>query len=158
MRRAFAHFCAERPARLILLGEGKLRPHLQSLAQQLGISASVEMPGEVNNVMEWMQRADLVVSSSLWEGVQATLIEALAVGCPVVATDCPGGARETLEGGRLGSLVPVQDPRKMADAMAWEINSPPDPLLLATSALRFTGEGKAEQYLALFDRYKRDDL
>ena len=149
--RAFALVRADRPARLVLLGEGGLRPPLETLARKLGIAADVDMPGEVNDVAAWLRRADLLVSSSLWEGLQATPIEALAVGCPVVATDCPGGARETLDDGRLGSLVPVRDPVGMARAMMEQLNHPPDPRLLASGAARFTSAGKAERYLALFD-------
>jgi glycosyltransferase involved in cell wall biosynthesis len=149
--RAFAILRAKRPARLVLLGDGSEARRLQALAQRLGIADDVAMPGEVDNVADWMRRADLLVSSSLWEGLQATLIEALAVGCPVVATDCPGGARETLQDGRLGPLVPVRDSERMARAMIDQLDSPPDPLLLAAGGARFTAAGKAEDYLALFD-------
>lgn len=149
--RAFALVRAQRPARLVLLGKGGQARRLETLARKLGIDADVDMPGEVNDVTEWLRRADLLVSSSLWEGLQATPIEALAVGCPVVATDCPGGARETLDQGRLGPLVPVRDPVAMARAMIDQLDHPPDPRLLASGAARFTSTGKAERYLALFD-------
>jgi glycosyltransferase involved in cell wall biosynthesis len=149
--RAFALLRAERPAQLVLLGQGPLAGGLRALSETLGIAADVDMPGEVNDVAARMRCADLVVSSSLWEGLQATLIEAMAVGCPVVATDCPGGARETLEDGRIGPLVPVRDPARLARAMAEQLDRPTDPLTLATAAARFTPAGKAEAYLALFD-------
>ena len=149
--RAFALVRTSRPARLVLLGDGPQRGRLEALARSLGISADCDMPGEVADVAGWMRSADLVVSSSLWEGLQATLVEALAVGCPVVATQCPGAARETLENGRLGPLVPVRDPVRMAEAIRTVLDSPPDPLALATSASRFTTAGKAERYLDLFD-------
>ena len=149
--RAFARLRAERPARLVLLGEGPERGRLQALAGRLGIAGDVAMPGEVRNVAAWLGRADLLVSSSRWEGMQAAPIEALAAGCPVVATDCPGGARETLDGGRLGRLVPVRDPTAMARAMRDQLDHPPDPHVLAAGAARFLPEGKAEQYLDLFD-------
>lgn len=149
--RAFALVRASRPARLVLLGEGSERQRLDSLARRLGVADNVEMPGEVGDVGSRMRGADLVVSSSLWEGLQATPIEALAVGCPVVATDCPGAARETLQDGRLGPLVPVRDAERMAAAMCAVLDDPPDPLVLAAGASRFTPAGKAERYLDLFD-------
>ncbi|WP_246331895.1 glycosyltransferase [Sphingomonas chungangi] len=149
--RAFALVRADRPARLHLLGEGPERRRLRALATRLGIARDVEMPGEVRDVADRLLHADLLVSSSLWEGMQAVPIEALAAGCPVVATDCPGGARETLQDGRLGPLVPVRDPAAMARAMIATLDAPPDPALLAEGAARFTAEGKAELYLALFD-------
>ena len=153
--RAFALVRASRPARLILLGDGPQRRRLEGLARRLGISADVELAGEVAGVADRMRRADLVVSSSLWEGSQATPIEALAVGCPVVATDCPGAARETLEDGRLGPLVPVRDPVRLAAAIRAVLDDPPDPRMLAAGASRFTPAGKAERYLDLFDSLLR---
>lgn len=148
---AFARVRASRPARLVLLGEGPQRRTLRALATKLGIADDVAMPGEVADVVDRMRAASLVVSSSLWEGLQATLVEALAVGCPVVATDCPGAARETLQDGRIGPLVAVRDPAGMAAAMLNVLDRPPDPLTLAAAARRFTPEGKAERYLDLFD-------
>lgn len=149
--RAFALLRADRPARLHLLGEGPERPRLQALAARLGIAGDVEMPGEVRDIADRLAHADLLVSSSLWEGLQAVPIEALAAGCPVVATDCPGGARETLQDGHLGPLVPIRDPAAMARAMVATLDDPPDPSFLVEGAARFTAEGKAERYLALFD-------
>jgi glycosyltransferase involved in cell wall biosynthesis len=153
---AFALVRAERPCRLVLLGEGPERPRLEALASRLGIAADVRMPGEVSNVAEWMMRADLLVSTSLWEGMQATVIEALAAGCPVVATDCPGGARETLDGGRFGALVPVRAPAGMAQAMLRQLEHPQDPRLLVAGAVPFLPQGKAERYLAVFDSCASD--
>jgi glycosyltransferase involved in cell wall biosynthesis len=149
--RSFALVRAERPCRLVLLGEGPERPRLKTLAGRLGIAADVEMPGEVGDVADWLMRADLLVSTSLWEGMQATVIEALAAGCPVVATDCPGGARETLDGGRLGALVPVRAPAAIAAAMMRQLDHPQDSGLLAAGAAPFLPHGKAERYLAVFD-------
>lgn len=149
--RAFAMLRATRPARLVILGDGPQRDRLSALARRLGISGSLEMPGDVADAKGRMRGADLVVSSSLWEGLQAAPIEALSVGCPVVATDCPGAARETLEDGRIGALVPVRRPDLLATAMAAALDAPPDPLTLARSAARFTFHGKAERYLDLFD-------
>lgn len=153
--RAFAIVRSKQPARLVLLGEGPKRKELESLAIKLGISDDLEMPGAVDDVVEWMRRADVLVSSSLWEGLQATLIEAMALGCPVVGTDCPGGARETLEDGKIGPLVPVCSPDRMASAILSQLESPPDPQILAASAARFSIDGKAEQYLELFDSIER---
>lgn len=155
--RAFARLRAERPARLALLGEGPERRRLQALAARLKIAAQLEMPGEVTDVAAWLARADLLVSSSRWEGMQAVPIEALAAGCPVVATDCPGGARETLDDGRLGLLVPVQDAEAMARAMLQLLDHPPDPHRLAAGAARFLPDGKAEQYLRLFDSLRESE-
>lgn len=148
---AFAKLRVLRPARLVLLGEGTERERLEGLASRLGIAADVDLPGEVDDIPAWMARADLVVSSSLWEDLQSTLIEALAAGCPVVATDCPGGAREILDHGRRGALVAVRSPAAMTRAMVVQLDRNQDPWFLAAGAERFTAHGKAEAYLTLFD-------
>lgn len=150
--KGFARLHAQRPSRLVILGEGPLRGALAALADRLGVGDAVAMPGEVQNVSEWIANASLVVSSSLWEGLQSTLIEALALGCPVVATDCPGGARETLVDGELGPLVKPGDAAALAAAVATVLDAPRPPRLLASGAAPYTSEGKTAAYLALFDR------
>ena len=150
--RAFALVRAGRPARLALLGEGPRRGDLERLVRRLGIEPWVEMPGAVSDVGAWMRRARLLVSTSLWEGLQATPIEAMMVGCPVVATDCPGGARETLEDGAVGPLVATGDVVGLAAAMCRVLDALPDPARLRASAARFDPEGKAQRYIEVFER------
>jgi glycosyltransferase involved in cell wall biosynthesis len=115
--RAFALLRKRLEARLIILGEGGLRPGLVSLAQSLGIERDLDLPGYVENPHPYMRQADAFVLSSKWEGLPNALIEALACGCPVISTDCPGGIREILADGAYGELVPVGDPPKMAEAI-----------------------------------------
>ena len=122
---AFARLLAQRPAKLIVLGEGRLRPKLLSLAQRLGITEHVDFPGFVENPYAFLSKADLFVLSSRYESLSHVLIEALACGCPVVSTDCPFGPREILQGGRLGPLVPVGDSEALAAAMASVLDEPP---------------------------------
>ncbi len=88
--------------RLVILGEGKQRAHLESLVKELGLESYVSMPGITRNPYAHMARADLFVLSSAWEALPTVLIEALAVGVPVVATDCVSGPREILQDGRCG--------------------------------------------------------
>ena len=115
--RAFARLLDQRPARLIVLGEGRLRPSLQSQARELGIAERVDFPGFQENPYAFLGKADLFVLSSRHEALPTVLIEAMACGCPVVSTDCPSGPREILEDGRLGPLVPVGDAEALAEAM-----------------------------------------
>ena len=105
------------PARLLLLGEGPERHELQRLTDSLDLRAFVDAPGFVQNPYAYMARASLLVLSSRYEGWPNVLVEAMAVGCPVVATDCPSGPREILDGGSRGSLVPVGDVQALADAL-----------------------------------------
>ncbi len=114
---SFARLRAHFPARLMILGEGEERAALIALARKLGVSEDVELSGFTDNPYAYMRQAALFVLSSAWEGLPTVLIEALAVGVPIVATDCPSGPIEILESGKYGSLVPVGDVGAMAAAM-----------------------------------------
>jgi glycosyltransferase involved in cell wall biosynthesis len=105
------------PARLVILGEGEERPRLEALVQKLGIKSDVDLPGFVENPYKYMKRSGVFVLSSKYEGFGNVLVEAMACGTPVVATACPGGPAEILDGGRWGLLVPVGDAQEMAKAM-----------------------------------------
>src|SRR5690625_55191 len=107
--RAFARVRQNRPARLIVLGEGKLRTELEALAVKLGIASDVDLAGFASNPYPYVKQSDLFVLSSRWEGLGMALIEALALGIPAVSADCPSGPREILADGRYGALVPVGD-------------------------------------------------
>lgn len=116
--RAFALLRQHRPARLMILGEGEDRSQLEQLVEELGLSEDVAMPGFVQNPYPYMKQASVFVLSSKWEGFGLVIGEALALGTPVVSTDCPTGPAEILRGGELGKLVPVGDYRAMAQAIA----------------------------------------
>ena len=109
--------------RLLLLGEGGLRKELEQLIATLNLSEVVQMPGNVDNPLMYMKHASLVVSSSLFEGLQGSLIEALGSGAKLVATDCETGAREILEDGRFGILVPVLEVSTMAQAILFQLDN-----------------------------------
>ena len=146
--RAFGQLRARRAARLVILGEGDERPQLQALVTELGLESDVWMPGFVDNPFKYMARAGVFVLSSAFEGSPGVLVQALACGAPVVATDCPSGPREILEGERWGRLVPVGDASAMSQALESALNG--DPRLAPESALaRFTPEAAIEGYLAL---------
>jgi len=112
--RAFATVRAQRPARLVILGEGADRGALDALTRQLGIDADVRMPGFERNPFRYMQRATVFALSSVLEGLPGVLIQAMACGCRVISTDSPGGSREILEDGALAPLVPVGDDQALA--------------------------------------------
>lgn len=118
---AFALMRKTVAARLILLGEGSLRKTLEEQVERLGIEKEVDMPGFVQNPYAFMASSDVFVLSSRTEGLSNVLIEAMACGCPVIATDCPGGPREILQDGKFGILVPVGDAGAMARAMESEL-------------------------------------
>lgn len=148
--RAFARVRALYPCRLMILGEGRQRGELLALARRLGVGADVALPGFVDNPYACLAHAALFVLSSNWEGTANALIEALAVGTPVVACDCPSGPREILAGGRYGPLVPVGDDRALAAAMLQRLATPRDSERLRVAARPYTAEHAIRAYLDVF--------
>jgi glycosyltransferase involved in cell wall biosynthesis len=148
---AFAKLRSERPARLVIFGEGPLEAELRAQAAALGVGQSVLLPGYVNDPQACYRAADLFVLSSTSEGFGNVLIEAMAEGVPVVSTDAPHGPREILDGGRFGLLAPVGDAEALAAAMAQALDNPPAPELLRGRAGDFAIELIADRYEALLD-------
>ena len=105
-------------ARLILIGDGPLRPAIEQRMMQLGLTDRVVLAGHQDDPFAWLLKAELAVCSSRFEGLGNAVIEALACGTPVVSTDCPWGPREILADGVFGELVPVGDADQLGAAMA----------------------------------------
>ena len=145
--KAFALMRTSYPCRLIILGGGKDRGVLEALATRLGVGDDFHMPGFVNNPYAFMSRASLFVLSSAWEGSPNVLTEALALGVPVVATDCPSGPGEILGGGLYGRLVPVGNEHALADAMLSTLVNPPDKTSLMNVVREYSVETSTRRYL-----------
>nr|WP_277818372.1 glycosyltransferase [Gemmobacter straminiformis] len=146
--RAFALLAQTSPARLVIFGEGPDRPALQAQVNDLGLGARVSLPGFVPSLPVELAAADLFVLSSRWEGLPGVLLESLAVGTPVVATDCPTGPDEILEQGRWGRLVPVGDAPALAEAIRESLARPLPPASDAMLA-RFDTDHIIDQYLSV---------
>ena len=146
---AFARLRQRVDARLLILGEGECRAALQAQVRQLGIEASVFMPGFTQDPSPYYQHADLHVLSSTGEGLPTVIIEALAVGTPVVSTDCPSGPREILSDGQFGRLVPVGDAAALAAAMAESLEATHDTAALKARAQDFSIDKAVDRYEAL---------
>jgi len=147
--RAFALVRAQRPCRLVILGEGRLRCSLQGLVQDLDLGEAVDLPGFEPNPYPLMAAADLFVLSSAWEGSPNVLTEALALGTPVVATDCPSGPREILSDGRVGPLAPVGDARALSRAILRTLDQPPPRQALRNAAAEYSADASATHYLEI---------
>lgn len=147
--RAFRHVRSDRKARLVILGEGRLRGELEALAKTLGISEDVSMPGFTENPYAFMARTSVFALSSAWEGFGNVIGEALACGCPIVSTDCPSGPAEVLKNGVYGTLVPVGNEKAMANAILAVLDKPPEPDLLRSRASEFDLDTISEAYLQL---------
>lgn len=136
-------------ARLVFLGDGEERAMLVSLAQQLHLESCVSFLGEVANPLPYMKRASVLGLSSIVEALPTVLIEALAVGLPIVATDCPTGPREVLRDGAYGSLVPVGDSAALAEALLRVLGQSQRSSVPEEALLRFQHDHVIRKYLAI---------
>ncbi|PLP55791.1 glycosyltransferase [Mesorhizobium loti] len=149
--RAFAILRANRPARLVIFGEGPLSAELRAYVEETGIGADVLFAGYVNDPAAFYAGANLFVLSSTSEGFGNVLIEAMAAGVPVVSTDAPHGPREILEDGRFGTLVPVGDAAALAKAMSETLDRPIPADILKSRAADFDVRKIGDRYEALLD-------
>jgi glycosyltransferase involved in cell wall biosynthesis len=154
--RAFTVVRSHRRVRLVILGEGEELTHLQSLVSELGIGADVDFPGFLDPPYPFMTNSRVFVNSSAWEGFGNVLVEALACGAQVVATDCPSGPAEILEDGEHGRLVPVGDVIALADAIEDAIDHPLPVEGLKFRAKDFSSETAVDAYLQVLGLASND--
>lgn len=123
--KAFSEFCEEeKDYKLIIYGEGKERINLEKLIKQLNLEDSVFLPGRNKDVLNAINDSAAFILSSDYEGMPNALIEAMCMGMPVIATDCPsGGPRELIHNGENGLLVQVNNIESMKKAMKQIIDS-----------------------------------
>ncbi|MFO7028747.1 glycosyl transferase [Limnospira fusiformis CCALA 023] len=115
--KAFDQVRKVREVRLGILGWGPDGDRLKNLIEDHGLGDDAALLGYADNPYPYMANAAVFVLSSRWEGLPTVLIEAMALGTPVISTNCKSGAAEILAEGRYGSLVPVGDPTAMAEAI-----------------------------------------
>lgn len=147
--RAFAELRGHPKAKLMIVGDGPLRPVLEQLATELGVADRVRMPGFVVDPWPWLASADLFALSSDYEGFGIALAEAMHAGLRVVSTDCVCGPREILDDGRYGALVPTGDATALAEAMAAALASPAEPERMRERAEALTGPASLARYAEL---------
>ena len=145
---AFSRLRQQMRCRLMILGDGSERDELTALIHRLGLSDDVAMPGFAPNPHAYTAKASLFVLSSRFESLANVVIEAMALGTPVIATDCPSGPAEALDNGRFGRLVKVEDPEMLADAMR-EILCKRPALVPQSWLEQFTTHASASRYLEL---------
>lgn len=148
---AFAALRARRPARLLIIGDGGWRDRLERQVRELGLADDVDLPGFQSNPYPFLANASVFALSSRWEGSPNVLTEAMALGTPVVATDCPSGPREVLADGRFGPLVPMGDGAALAAALEQALETPVAPDALRGAVEEYTDQRSASRYLALLD-------
>ena len=120
---AFALANQQKSMRLVLVGGGKQKKvdRLAELAADLGVADRVEFAGETKNVFAKLKEADLFVLVSKWEGSSTALLEAMAAGVPIVASQQAGDAAHVLDGGRYGALVDGDDCPAIARAILQQL-------------------------------------
>ncbi|MEN3973486.1 glycosyltransferase [Emcibacter sp. SYSU 3D8] len=150
--RAFARLRQGRAARLLLMGNGVLRPELEALAAALGIADDVDMPGYVDDPHGVFRAAQVVAVSSVSEGFSNVVIEALACGTGVVVTDCFSPADRLTMHGWVQAMVPVGDDAAMARALAEAIDAPSDPDALRAHVSGLTSAAAIDNYEAVLRR------
>lgn len=145
---AFSQVRQQTRCRLMILGDGSERDDLTALVDSLGLSEDVALPGFAPNPHAYTAKASLFVLSSRFESLANVVIEAMALGTPVIATDCPSGPAEALDNGRFGRLVRVEDPDMLADAMLDLLRRPPAPVPQSWLE-QFSTRTSANRYLEL---------
>lgn len=113
-------------ARFVIIGDGYLRNEMQDKTAALGLMQQVFFTGWVQDLADVYSDLDVLAVSSWNEGTPVPIIEALAAGCPVVATEV-GGIPDLLDGGKLGALVPSGDADALAAALIETLQNPPEP-------------------------------
>ncbi|HEU4350017.1 MAG TPA: glycosyltransferase family 4 protein [Actinoplanes sp.] len=122
---AFAKVRARHPDwQLKIYGEGPLMADLRGRITALGLTDSAHLPGVTNKLPEELSAAGLFVLSSRFEGLPMVLLEAMTLGLPAVAFDCPTGPAEIIENGRNGLLIPPKDTGALADGICELIEDP----------------------------------
>lgn len=121
---AFALVKQKIDCRLVILGEGEDRILLEKLITDLNLNNYVRLLGFVENPYKYIKNSDLFVLSSIYEGLPTVLIESLALGVPVVSTDCPSGPSEIINSDGMGILVPVDNHILLSDAIVKSLKKP----------------------------------
>ena len=122
--RAMPIILKEKNVRLIILGDGPLRSHLEEIINGLNLNSFIDLLGYVENPLKYYKNSDVFVLSSYVEGLPNVLVEAMMCGCTPVSTDCPTGPREVLKDGKYGYLVPTHSPEELAYAVIKALESP----------------------------------
>lgn len=148
---AFSMLKHEIDARLVILGEGDDRSRLEGLIDRLGLEDDIALLGFMDNPFSFMKHADLFVLASHFEGLPNVLIQALALGVPVVATDSPGGVRELLGDGKYGRLVPLHRREMLAQGMMEELRKKESAVRESACLEQYDVHWATKQYMASVD-------
>lgn len=143
------------PSKLLIAGEGELKENLQKQVTDLGLSNEIFFVGKTSDIYEFLWQLDLFVLPSLWEGLPTVVLESMAAGVPVIATNVPG-TDELIEDGVDGWLVPPRDPQALAEKIIFALRSPHLRRQVSEAgrkkAEQFSIDKIADQYIDLFQK------
>jgi len=152
---AFSMLRRQMPIRLLVLGEGPERAAIEAMIAGRKLTDDVQLLGFQKNPYQYMARATAFVHAARWEGFPNVLVEAMACGLPVVATDCPSGPAEIITNGCNGCLTPVNSPDQLADAVIRLLKEPQQRASFAAAghevAKRFATEYIVREYERTLD-------
>lgn len=152
--KAFFNVVKKNPnAYLHIYGEGSLKDYLQSLIDNLGLNHSVKLMGQTNDVVSVLEKADVFVLSSFYEGMPNALMEAMAVGVPCIATDCPCGGARMLLNDNNGILIKNNNIDELTNAMEQLIKDDYKKETLSNKCIETVSEFKAENIFLKWREY-----
>lgn len=155
---AFREFEQNHPGYCLrLFGDGELKDELQEYIINSGLQNKACLEGFTSDLYSELQKGGMYVSSSNWEGISNSLVEALAMGIPTIATDCPmGGSRMFIDNRKNGLLVPIDDKDSLVKAMNYIADHDEMAKAMSEKAMKIREklavERIAQQWLELFDR------
>lgn len=145
---AFALIRDKTTASLVIIGNGPEMTDLKTLVADLGLQDRIQIPGSMANPYAYIARSQLLVVPSNSETFSIAIVEALALGIPVVSTDTIG-ATEVLANGEFGKLVPIGNVAALAEGMVYALNNKQDPAKIRQRAQDFTAQRISMEYLKL---------
>lgn len=153
--RAFSLIEKEFPEmKLVIYGEGESREKLEKLIEEKGLGGKISLPGSVSDVASHIEKVRIFTLTSNTEGMPNSIIEAMCLGIPVIATDCPcGGPAELIRHGENGLLVPVGDEKALAEAFRQILLSPDLEKKLGDQAFLIQKQMEPEKVCGLWEAY-----
>ena len=155
---AFSKLAQEYPDyRLVIYGDGPERKNTEKCIADYGVTDSVFLKPYAKNVLELVRESAMFVSSSDREGISNSMLEAMAIGLPVISTDCPaGGARMFIEQYQNGILVPVRDPEALYNAMKFMLDHPEKAELMSQNAVAIKNTLEKNKVLEQWHDFLKD--
>lgn len=136
--------------KLVILGEGRLRKQLEKQAQELGIAHRIIMPGFIKNPHAILQKSSIFIFPSRFEGFPNALVEAMALGLPVVSFDCPSGPNCLIKNNKNGIIVPPNDLKKLAEGIEYYLEHPQEAKKMGDAAQLVKKQCSPEHVLGMW--------